>query len=120
MRYLLATYYKKPTGKFTESVKVETKIRKSELQTASVIIDYKERKVIKSSFGDELGAGSNRDFETINNFYKTHYAQLISQIEAKYEVLEAALEMASSIVNDEEVAEVTETIEEIAKDDITS
>ncbi|RLA58425.1 MAG: hypothetical protein DRQ89_15365, partial [Epsilonproteobacteria bacterium] len=67
-----------------------------------------------------LGPDTQHDFDTINNFYKTHYAQLISQLEAKYEVLSAALEMASTIVNDEEVAEVTETIEEIAKDDIAS
>jgi len=120
MRYFIVTYYKKPTGKINEAVKMDTKVRMKDLQSASVIIDYKERKIVKSNFEEELGVDKQHDFDTINNFYKGHYAQLISQLEAKYEVLEAAMEMAKTVVNDEDVAEVTETIEEIAKDDITS
>ena len=121
MRYLLATYYKRPNGKFNESVKLDTKVRMRDLQSASVIIDYKERKIVKSNFEEELGPDTQHDFDTINNFYKKHYAQLIAQLEAKYEVLDAALKMANTIVNDaDEAEEVVETIEEIAKDDITS
>lgn len=117
MRYFLASYYQKPGGKYNESVKVDTKVRIKDLQAASVIIDYKERKIVKSSFRGELGADKSHDFNTINNFYKQHYSSLISQLEAKYEVLNAALEMASEIVNDDKVDEVAATIESIAKAD---
>lgn len=120
MRYFIVTYLKQPTGKINESAKTDTKVRMKDLQSASVIIDYKERKIVKSNFEEELGAGNQHNFDIINDFYKKHYGNLISQMEAKYEVLNAALEMASAIVNDEEVEEVSETIEEIAKDDIAT
>jgi len=120
MRYFIVTYFKKPTGKINESIKMDTKVRMKDLQGASVIIDYKERKIVKSNFEEELGADMQHDFNTINNFYKGHYAQMISQLEAKYEVLNAAMEMARKIVDDTDADEVVETIEEIAKDDITS
>ena len=121
MRYLLASYYKKPNGKYNESVKTDSKVRDADLRTASVIIDYKERKIVKSTFQGELGEGKHRDFDTINNFYKQHYGNLIAQLEAKYLVLDEALEMAKSIVDDTEAADDAEAaIKEIAKNDIAS
>ena len=84
MRYFLVSYYRKPNGKINESVKVDSKVRMKDLQSASIIIDYKERKIVKSNFEEELGPDAQHDFDTINNFYKTHYAQLIAKLEAKY------------------------------------
>jgi PHD/YefM family antitoxin component YafN of YafNO toxin-antitoxin module len=43
---------------------------------------------------------------------------MISQVEAKYEVLQQAMEMVSTVLDDEEAAEkVAEKIEDIAKDE---
>jgi 2-C-methyl-D-erythritol 4-phosphate cytidylyltransferase len=118
MRYFLATYFKKPSGKFNEQVKLDTKVRMNDLRSASVIIDYKERKIVKSNFEEELGPGNQHDFETINNFYKTHYPQLISQLEAKYEVLHQAIALAKDMVDEIKEAEANgEKVEFIATDD---
>lgn len=116
MRYFIATYYSKPTGKVNESVKVDSKVRMKDLQQASVIIDYKDRKIVKSNFEEELGADMQHDFDTINNFYKEHHPQIISQLEAKYQVLEEVLEMAAKLVEDAKAEKVAEKIEDIADD----
>jgi hypothetical protein len=127
MRYFLVTYYKQPTGKINESVKVDTKVRMKDLQSASVIIDYKERKIVKSNFEEELGPGRQHDFDTINDFYKSHYPQVISQLEAKYEVLNAALEMVKSdlgkaaeenpdVIKDEIDKDIVDKLKKIADD----
>jgi len=100
MRYFLVTYFQQPGGKYNESVKLDTKIRKRDSESASVIIDYETRKIVKSRFQGELGNEKGRDFDTINNFYKGHYPEMIAQLEAKYEVLEAAKEMVGTIIND--------------------
>lgn len=113
MRYFIATYYRKPNGKYSEQVKTDTKVRNKDLTGASIILDYKERKVVKSNFGDTIE--ERRDFEKINEFYKNHYSNLIAQLEAKYEVLDAALELAKEIVDKSEAKEVSEKLEEIAK-----
>ena len=120
MRYFLATYYKKPNGKFNEAVKLDTKVRMKDLQAASVIIDYKERKIVKSNFEEELGPDTHHDFDTINKFYKEHYPQVISQLEAKYEVLEEALALATEMVDEIKAEKVADTIEDIAKADDVS
>ena len=100
MRYFIVTYYKKATGKINESVKVDNKVRMADLQTASVIIDYKERKIVKSNFEEELGPDRQHDFETINNFYREHHPQVISQLEAKYQVLDEALALVTEMVEE--------------------
>lgn len=120
MRYFIVTYFKQPSGKINEGVKLDTKVRMADLQAASVIIDYKERKIVKSNFEEELGADMQHDFDTINNFYKGHYTAMISQLEAKYEVLDAAMNMVAEMVNDtDEAKDAQAVIEEIAKDDVT-
>ena len=120
MRYFIATYYSKPTGKVNESVKVDTKVRMKDLQCASVIIDYKERKIVKSNFEEELGADMKHDFETINNFYKEHHPRIISQLEAKYEVLEEAMAMVGEMVDEINAEQAATAIEELAKADDVS
>ena len=118
MRYFLATYYKKPNGKINEAIKLDTKVRMKDLQSASVIIDYKERRIVKSNFEEELGADNQHDFDTINNFYKGHYPRVISQLEAKYQVLDEALKIATEMVG--EIKEAEAKLEEIAKADDVS
>jgi len=117
MRYFIVSYYKQPTGKINEAVKLDTKVRMKDLQQSSVILDYKTRKVVKSNFEEELGKDRQHDFETIHDFYKGHYTQLISQLEAKYEVLQQALDMAKTIVDEENIEKVTKTLENAAKDE---
>jgi len=112
MRYFIVTYHQTPAGKYNETIKVDKKIRKKDLNSASVIIDYKDRKIVKSRFEGELGDGDRKDFDTINNFYKTHYPDVISQLEAKYIVLDEIVEGVKAELKAEVEAAVKEKVED--------
>ena len=86
MRYLLLTYYTKPDGKIDEAMAVSKRVKPSDLQTASVILDFKELKVIKASMG---GVAVPRDWDRIVSYYHQHYANTIERLlkENGYEIV---------------------------------
>ena len=77
MRYLLLTYYTKPTGQIDEVMTVATKIKTRDWQTANVILDFKEQKVLTASV---KGMIATRDWETIVSYYYKHYAATIERM----------------------------------------
>lgn len=86
MRYLLLTYYRKPDGKIDEAMAVSKRVKTSDLQTASVILDFKELKVVKASMG---GITVPRDWDHIVSYYHQHYASTIERLlkENGYEIV---------------------------------
>jgi hypothetical protein len=86
MRYLLLTYYKKPDGKIDESMTVSRRIKPNDLQTASVILDFKKLEVVKASMG---GTVVPRDWGRIVGYYHQHYASTIERLlkENGYEIV---------------------------------
>jgi hypothetical protein len=86
MRYLLLTYYTKPDGKIDESMAVSKSIKTRDLQTASVILDFKKLQVVKATLG---GASVPRDFNRIAEYYHQHYAATIERLFAEngYEIV---------------------------------
>lgn len=97
MRYFIVKYYQKPDGKYNEVVKVDDKLRNKDQVEAQVIIDYKDQKIVKCRFNGEL---PDNKFETINNFYKGHYPDIIKSLEAKFQALEEIKEEIMEEVND--------------------
>jgi hypothetical protein len=85
MRYFIVTYYTKPNGKVDEATSVANRIKTKDLQTASVILDFKDCSVLKSSMG---GVVVPRDFQKISSFYHQHYPNVIERLfkENGYEV----------------------------------
>jgi len=85
MRYLILTYYKKPDGKIDEAMQVARNLKTRDLQTANVIIDFKELKVLKCSLGGEQVP---KDFDRIVEYYMKHYESTIKRLfqENGYEV----------------------------------
>lgn len=85
MRYLILTYYKKATGQIDEVMAVSKNIKTRDLQTANVIIDFKELKVLKCSMGGEQVP---KDFNRIVEYYMQHYEATIKRLfnENGYEV----------------------------------
>jgi hypothetical protein len=77
MRYLLLTYYTKPSGQIDEVMTVATKLKKRDWQTANVILDFKEQKVLLASV---KGANDTRDWDTIVSYYYKHYAATIERM----------------------------------------
>ncbi len=85
MRYFIVTYYTKPNGKVDEATSVSKNIKKRDIQTASVILDFKDCSVVKSSMG---GVVVPKDFQKIVSFYHQHYPNIIERLfkENGYEV----------------------------------
>ena len=85
MRYLILTYYKKASGQIDEVMAVSKNIKTRDLQTANVIIDFKELKVLKCSMGGEQVP---KDFNRIVEYYMQHYESTIKRLfnENGYEV----------------------------------
>jgi hypothetical protein len=77
MRYLILTYVTRPNGKIDEQMQVSRNVRPRDLQTANVILDFRELKVVKSSMG---GVQVPRDFDRILAYYHQHYASTIDRL----------------------------------------
>jgi hypothetical protein len=77
MRYLLLTYYTKPSGQIDEVVTVARKIRTRDWQTANVILDFQDLKVLTASV---KGMTATRDWDTIVGYYYKHYSATIERM----------------------------------------
>lgn len=86
MRYLILTYYKKPDGQIDEAMEVSKKLRNRDIQTANVILDFKELKVEKCQMG---GVQVPKNFDRIVEYYMQHYENIIKRLFAEngYEVV---------------------------------
>lgn len=78
MRYMMLTYIRKPDGKIDEQVQVSTKIKERDISTCNVILDFKEKIVEKASID---GVIIPKDWNTIVEYYREHYSDLIEDLE---------------------------------------
>jgi hypothetical protein len=77
MRYLLLTFYTKASGKIDEVMTVTQKLKTKDWQTANVILDFLEQKVLTSRIN---GQESTRDWDTIVSYYYQHYPSTIERL----------------------------------------
>lgn len=77
MRYLMLTYYYQANGKIDEGMTVATRIRTKDSQTASVILDFKELKVIKASLRDTT---IPKDWDRIVGYYYPFYPAIMERL----------------------------------------
>ena len=61
---MLVTYVQKPNGKWDELTEFRNSVRTKHLQTAKVILDFKEKKCVKNGLNPEAG------FDDMLEFYK--------------------------------------------------
>lgn len=89
MRYLLLTYYRKASGQIDEAMAVSRNIKKSDLQTCNVILDFKKLQVVKASMN---GTIVPKDWDRIVQYYHQHYASTIERLFAEngYEIVKSA------------------------------
>ena len=83
MRDMIITYMTRAQGRGQktqqdELVQVAKRVRPRDLDSASVILDFQTRSVLKSSVGDQVAP---RDFQRIRDYYHQHYADVIDQLE---------------------------------------
>jgi hypothetical protein len=77
MRYLLLTYYYQANGKIDEGMTVTNRVRTKDRQTASVILDFKEQKVLKASLRDTT---IPKDWNRIVGYYYPFYTNIIERL----------------------------------------
>jgi hypothetical protein len=78
MRYFVVTYLHRATGATDEIVAISKTLRNKDLDTGSVILDFKTRAVLKSSVGDQ---SAPKNWDRIRDFYHQHYADVIDRLE---------------------------------------
>jgi uncharacterized protein YciU (UPF0263 family) len=77
MRYLILTYYKKPNGQIDESMAIAKSLKKRDLQTANVILDFKLQRVERCTMGDVVVP---KDWDRIVSYYYQYYASTIERL----------------------------------------
>ena len=77
MRYLLLTYYTKPSGKIDEVMTVARRLKTKDWQMSNVILDFREQKVLLCSVA---GLTATKDWDTIVSYYYKHYAATIERL----------------------------------------
>jgi hypothetical protein len=63
-RYMIVTYVQKPNGKYDEVTEFKKHYRMKHVQTAKVILDLAEKKVVKNGLNPEAG------YDDMIEFYK--------------------------------------------------
>lgn len=105
MRYLFITYVKKPNGQIDEMMAVGNKIKTRDIQMASVIMDFKEKKVDKCMVD---GRVLETTFENLYVYYKGVYPSIVDRLSSENgwtgEIIPP--------VTEPEVIEVTDTTSE--------
>jgi hypothetical protein len=61
---MLVSYVQKPNGKWDELTEFRNNVRMKHLQTAKVVLDFKEKKCVKNGLNPEAG------FDDMLEFYK--------------------------------------------------
>lgn len=89
MRYLILTYYTKPDGKTDEVMAVAKNLKARDIQTATVILDFKKLEVTKASMG---GVNVPKNFDNIVRYYLQFYKSTIERLFAEngYELITPA------------------------------
>jgi hypothetical protein len=77
MRYLILTYYYQANGKIDEGMTVSNNIKRKDWQTANVILDFKEQKVLKASTKD---MNIPKDWDRIVSYYYQFYTTIMERL----------------------------------------
>ena len=78
MRYFLVTYVTKPDGKIDEQVEISKNLREKDITMCNIILDYKERKVLKNVV---QGQNMNLPWPTLTEYYKNIYPDQLAELE---------------------------------------
>lgn len=77
MRYLIFTYYRKANGQIDEAMSLANRVKLKDLQTANVILDFKEQKVDRCMVE---GMDGVKDWDTVVAYYYKHYTHTIERL----------------------------------------
>lgn len=78
MRYFIVTYLRKPDGKVDEQVEIAKRLKDSDITTANIILDFKDKKVQKSVI---QGVVVPTQWDVIVGHYRQVYPDYIDELE---------------------------------------
>ena len=78
MRYMCLTFFRKPGGQIDEQLVVRKSLKKSDMSTCNVILDFGTRKIEKCVIEGNV---VERTFEDLATYYRKVYPSLVTQIE---------------------------------------
>ena len=81
MRYLIINYYRRPNGQMDEVVTVAKQTKTRDIQSAAVILDFKQKTVVKCSMDGKVVP---KDWNRIRDFYHQHYSRIIENLEKQH------------------------------------
>ena len=77
MRYLILTFYHQASGKIDEAMTVSNSIKTRDWQTANLILDFKELKVLKAHTKD---TAIPKDWDRIVGYYYPYYPAIMERL----------------------------------------
>jgi len=77
MRYMILTYFKRASGKIDEVMAVANRVKPKDLQTASIILDFRDQIVLKCVID---GKSMPREWDTIVSYYYKHYQATMERL----------------------------------------
>lgn len=95
MRYFLITFSRKPNGQIDEMIAVSKKVKKSDTTNCNVIMDFAEKKVLKSIIENKH---HDTTFDKLRDYYVKIYPNLIEQLEKEASITKAQEKNESKLV----------------------
>ena len=77
MRYMTLTYFKRASGKIDEVMAVANRVKPKDLQTASIILDFRDQVVLKCVID---GKSMPKEWDTIVAYYYKHYQATMERL----------------------------------------
>ena len=77
MRYMNLTYFKQASGKIDEVMSLSNRVKHNDLQTASIILDFRDQVVLKCVID---GKSMPKEWDTIVSYYYEHYKAIMERL----------------------------------------
>ena len=74
---MILTYFKRASGKIDEVMAVANRVKPKDLQTASIILDFRDQIVLKCVID---GKSMPREWDTIVSYYYKHYQATMERL----------------------------------------
>lgn len=94
MRYLLISFLRKMGGQIDEMVSVAKRLKTSDMNSCNVIIDFADKKVLKSVIE---GKQHDADFDRLRDYYNRIYPKLVEQLEKEASITKAQDKLAAKV-----------------------
>ena len=93
-RYLIITYVTKPSGQIDEMMTIAKNLKLKDVQTGSVILDFKRLEVVTASL---RGESVPKDWDKIVSYYNQYYEATIERLfhENGWQIVKPEKETAS-------------------------